>query len=477
MKVLNPRRMPKIDKILLVEPDFPYPSKSKNQASRMHKNFVPVGLLKIGAYHKSLGAKVRLVRGNQSKRELRYFKPSVILVTSIFTYWSRYVWDAVDHYRTLFPTAKIVVGGIYVTLHHTTKDFKKSVREYNAHAHVGVHADAEKHYPDYSLLKGDVDHHVTHAMRGCIRRCAFCGVWKIEPERRYKTSEELVEEIEAVGKNRVIFFDNNFLANKYIKEILRDLTNLKVNGKPVSFECQSGLDGRLLERDPGLADVLKKAHFRNVRIAWDNSLGEYRSIKRQLDYLVGAGYKPQDVFVFMIYNYDIPYEKMLKKLDHCKKWGVQIADYRYRPLDSVKDDYKPGKFRTGQSGGDYYIHSKEGWTDRKVRDFRKRIRQHNIWIRYARHKGLAYDKRMERWSRIHTTFKFFNMGRPPQMEVMERSPTWRRRVKMLSRVRSYYRSNNLNSLDFGEKRLSEIDRELVRLSSANRTTTNNCLSS
>ena len=288
-------------------------------------------------------------------------------------------------------------------------------------------------------------------------------MWKIEPQRRYKTSEDLVEEIEAVGKNRVVFFDNNFLANKYIKEILQDLTNLKVNGKPVSFESQSGLDGRLLGREPGLADMLKKAHFRNVRIAWDNSLGEYRSIKRQLDYLAGAGYKPEDVFVFMIYKYDIPYDKMLKKLDQCKKWGVQIADCRYRPLDSVKDDYKPGKFRTGQSGVDYYIHSTGGWTDRKVRDFRKRIRQHNIWIRYARDKGLAYDKRMERWSRIHTTFKFFNMGRPPQMEVMERSPTWRRRFKMLSRVRSYYKKQNLNSLDFSNLTYKEIDKNLRRM--------------
>ena len=57
-------------RILLVEPDFPYPAKSKNQANRIHKNFVPIGLLKLGAYYKSLGYKVKLVRGSLEKGDV-----------------------------------------------------------------------------------------------------------------------------------------------------------------------------------------------------------------------------------------------------------------------------------------------------------------------------------------------------------------------------------------------------------------------
>jgi len=67
--------------VLLVEPDFPNPSKSKNKANGIHKNFVPVGLLKLGAYYKSLGREVRLVRGNKSKEELELDSPNLILVT------------------------------------------------------------------------------------------------------------------------------------------------------------------------------------------------------------------------------------------------------------------------------------------------------------------------------------------------------------------------------------------------------------
>jgi len=450
-------------KILLVEPDFPYPSKSRNRANEIHKNFVPIGLLKLGSLYKSQGAEVKLVRGNQPKGKLRNFEPSLILVTSIFTYWSKYVWDAISYYREFFPETKIMLGGIYATLHHNKKIFKENLRRYNVRCYVGLHSEAEKHYPDYSLLNGNVDHHVTHTMRGCIRKCSFCGVWKIEPKRIYKTSKELITEIKTIGKNKVIFFDNNFLANKNIKKMLGDLVELRVNSKPVSFECQSGFDGRLLENDKELAVLLKKAHFNNVRIAWDNSSSDSSSIKSQLNCLASAGYNLKDIFVFMIYNYDIPCEEMLKKLDYCKKWGVQIADCRYRPLDSIKDDYNPTRFRSGQTDEDYYIHKDGGWTDQKIRDFRRIVRHHNIWIRYARDKGLLYDKRMEKWSSIHNTFKFFHMGRPPQLEVIEESPTWKRRLGMMNRVKNYYKKHNLNTLDFSSFTKKRIDEELSNL--------------
>ena len=463
MEALNLRNMPKINKILLVEPDFPYPAKSKNKANTIHKNFVPVGLLKLGSYYKSLGYKVKLVRGNHPKSEFHYFKPSLILVTSLFTYWSGYVWAAIEYYRSLFPKAKITVGGIYATLHSNRRYFKERLKRYRVKCYVGLHSEAERYYPDYSLLNGNIDHHVTHAMRGCIRKCKFCGVWKIEPQRCYKTSKALVKEIKYVGKNRVIFFDNNFLANENIDEILTRLVDLKVNSKPMAFECQSGFDGRLLQKNPKLAKLLRQAHFHNVRIAWDNSLSDRSSIKRQLDLLIKAGYKSKDISVFMIYNFDTSYEHMLKKLNYCKRWGVQITDCRYRPLISTYDHYNPQKFRQGQTAEEYYIHTKAGWTDKKIRDFRKKIRQHNIWIRYAKDKGLAYDKRMEKWSQIHNTFKFFYMGRPPQLNILERSATWERRLGMMNRVKSYYKKHNLNSLDFSGIAKKKIDKKLKRI--------------
>ena len=95
--------------ILLVEPDFPIPPKSKN-----HKNFLPIGLLKLASYYRSKDHKIELIRGNKIPKKVK--RPHKIMVTSLFTYWSTYVKDCVQFYKKLFPKAEIIVGGIYASL-------------------------------------------------------------------------------------------------------------------------------------------------------------------------------------------------------------------------------------------------------------------------------------------------------------------------------------------------------------------------
>ena len=443
--------------VLLVEPDFPYPSKSKNKADHIHKNFVPIGLLKFGSFYKAKGFKVKLVRGKKTKEDIG-FTPDKILVTSLFTYWSNYVWDSIKHYRNLFPNSEMELGGIYATLHKDNDKFKTLVNEFKINVSPGIHPEAEQYLPDYSLIPTNVDYHATHMMRGCIRRCNFCGTWRLEPERTNKKKEQIIDELVQVGKNRVIFYDNNLLANPNIKDILRGFTDLRIKNKPVIFESQSGFDGRLLEQDPELAVLLKQASFRNVRIAWDNGVEDETSIKKQLDILTKAGYTPKAISIFMIYNFDRTYEDMLVKLGRCKKWGVQVTDCRYRPLETDYDNYSPSK-RNGQSEEEYYIHKKAGWTDKKIRNFRKEVREHNIEIRY----GGKYDKNLERWSTIHNTFKFFNLGRPPQMDEIKSSPLFQKRIKLLNRLKGYFQRNKITKPDFSELTKAELDKTLNEL--------------
>lgn len=82
----------------------------------------------------------------------------------------------------------------------------------------------------------------------------------------------------------------------------------------------------------------------------------------------------------MIYNYEIPYEKMEEKRQYCARWHVQISDCRYRPLQSIYDNYSP--YKKNQTDKDYHIHTESGWTDEKVKKFRRNIRRHNICIRH-----------------------------------------------------------------------------------------------
>ena len=136
--------------ILLVEPNFPIPPKSRN-----HKNFLPIGLLKIATYLRDHDHQVELIRGipKDSTKLKERLNPEEVWVTSLFTYWARYVREAVQHYREMFPSAQIKVGGIYASL--LTPE---EVKEYTGcdEVHQGAIPEVEKyaksHPPAYELL-------------------------------------------------------------------------------------------------------------------------------------------------------------------------------------------------------------------------------------------------------------------------------------------------------------------------------------
>ena len=364
--------------VLLVEPNFPIPNKSRN-----HSNFLPIGLLKIAAYLKSRNINVKLIRfeedknhdygqttfdtGNENEEE---FIPDLICVTSIFTYWSEHVKNAVFYYKNKFKNVPIIVGGVYASL------MPKHCKEYTQCTDVieGPIPEVENLIPDYSLV--DVDYQIIHTSRGCIRKCGFCGTYIIEPDWVCKKSIK-----NEIVKKKLIFYDNNLLANQYIEDILKELIELKKEKKISYLESQSGFDGRILRKKPYLAKMLKDAGFKNPKIAWDYGIVQAPQIKKQIDLLVEAGFAAKEISIFMIYNYEPNYEEMEEKRVKCAEWGVQITDCRYRPLDATFDNYSSYKTK-GQTSEDYYIHEEMGWTDQKIRKFRRNIRRHNICMRH-----------------------------------------------------------------------------------------------
>lgn len=357
-------------RFLLVEPSFPIPHKSKN-----HKDFLPIGLLKIARYLEDQGHEVRLVRGLHENPGIL---PNEVWVTSLFTYWARYVRDAVQHYKSIFPNAIVKVGGIYASLRPP-----QEVREYTKcdEVYQGVLPEVEMHavthFPAYELIQDanphPIDYQILHASRGCPRKCPFCGTWRIEPAFEPKRSIR-----DEIRRSKVIFYDNNFLMNPYIKDILKELIELKKDGEIKWVESQSGFDGRVLLEKPFLARMLKEAGFRYPRIAWDWGYDQRSSIEKQIDILVEAGYNSRDIFVFMLYNYEFPYEDLERKRVKCWEWRVQIADCRYRPLDQLYDFYN--SYKRSQDSTAYYIHP--NWTDELIRQFRRNVRRQNICVRY-----------------------------------------------------------------------------------------------
>lgn len=407
--------------ILLVEPDFPIPPKSRN-----HNNFLPIGLLKIGNWLQQKGYNVVLARGNLNRKEItKKFRiknkklkgeiivPDEIYITSSFTYWSNTFWDSVNHYRSLYKEWKkepdIKVGGIYVSLFYGKSDFMEKCRKLKIRPHSGIMRGPERVGPDYSLLNNAIiDYQIIHTSRGCTRKCRFCGTHIIESgyyanriARYYKVDgydfiakKSIIDEVKRFypQQYKLIFYDNNLLLNHpYIDNILNEIIEFnqkirkenrryKTNKPELICESQSGFDGRVLENKPIIALQIKRANFQNVRIAWDNSLKDRSKIKKQLDILHNAGYPYKEIFIFVLYNWKYDFYDLEEKRLACWDWKVQISDCRFRPLNREYEKYRP---RVNQERLDeYYIHPK--WSDKEVKQFRRNVRRQNICVRQSR---------------------------------------------------------------------------------------------
>ena len=206
------------------------------KASKLNLNNLPIALLKIGACLREYGFDIELIfhDSNAEDPSQTYLvdvpaedKPSIIFVTSIFTYWSSHVRDAVQHYKKKYPDVPVIVGGIYASL------MPQHCREYTGcdEVVVGVMPDAEDVRPAYDLV--DVDFQIIHTSRGCTRQCKSCGTYLIEPCFMYKNS--IIGEI---CKRKVVFYDNNFLQNPFIGDILDELIELKSDRTILWCQCQ-----------------------------------------------------------------------------------------------------------------------------------------------------------------------------------------------------------------------------------------------
>lgn len=350
-------------KLLMIDPNFPHPKKSVN-----HQDILPTGLLKIGSYYQSLGYDVRLHRLSESEDPPYGFKPTKIIITSLFTYWSEYVKDAVDWAREHYDVP-IEVGGIFASLQ---PKLCKEVTGCDS-VYVGVMEEAESFRPNYSLLSEEPDFQIVHTSRGCQRRCKPCGVYCIEPQQSFKSTIK-----DEIFKKKIVFYDNNLLANPNIEDILRELVLLKRKRKILHCESQSGFDGRILRKKPYLAKMLKESGFVYPKIAWDGSVKSWRNREKEIGILVDAGYRKEHISVFMLSNYEQRFDELEWKRMYCWSWGVQVNPCRFRPLDQLFDHFSGGK--KNQTNDDYFIHP--NWTDKEIKQFNRNVRRHNMNIRF-----------------------------------------------------------------------------------------------
>jgi len=181
---------------------------------------------------------------------------------------------------------------------------------------------------------------------GCPHNCPFC----------YEPTKIKLFPIPDIVRNLVKIMDMNLLCKPEASNIIEELGSKRVNGKVVHYQLICGIDHRFLTQE--MANALKQNRFERIRLAWDWWYRDQLEIKDTIWKLKKAGYKPEDLMVFMVCNWRIPPEENLLKLDLCKVWNVKVCDCYFDGQTSPKIN-------------------PIFWTSREIKQFRRKVRKHN----------------------------------------------------------------------------------------------------
>lgn len=294
-------------KILLVEPDY-------------YTRFPPLGLLKLSTYHKKRGDIVELLRIKETKNYRPKRNPDIIYITSLFSWAWKSVYEAVYYYRKYHRDTKVILGGIYASI----------LPDHAAYAgshlvHTGLINEIENLPPDFNIIS-NWDGNILFGSRGCVRRCSFCVVPKLEGAINNPKSSIL--HLLNNNHSKIYFWDNNILAAPNFFQILEELqsTNYKI-------DFNQGLDARLVTKE--IAEKLSKYNIPYLHLAYDTKASR-NGVKKAIEYLKDAGFRGKKLIFYTLFNHKDTPGDFLERLKDLLKWGVVSYPMRFEPLTSLK---------------------------------------------------------------------------------------------------------------------------------------------
>lgn len=186
---------------------------------------------------------------------------------------------------------------------------------------------------------------------GCPNQCEYC----------YEPKKIKLFEFPEIVRNKVKIMDMNLLCKETAIDIIKYLGTQRVNNKVVYYELTCGVDYRFLTQE--IAHELKLNRFKKIRIAWDYEYKLQVKIKNAIKMLTKAGYKSEDIMIFMICNWKISFQECMKKLELCKYWNVKVADCYYN--NQTSPNIIPGD-----------------WKSEEIKTFRRKVRFHNQLVNF-----------------------------------------------------------------------------------------------
>ena len=262
-----------------------------------------LALMRLSAFHKAKGSEVALYKANlpyfPNMRRKKFKAPSG--------------YDAY-YCSCVFSGTKGFIVGENIQFGGSGCDLKKTLP-----------LEVENCKPDYSLYP-DNDCSYGFISRGCIRKCGFCFVPEKEGSLR-----EVASINDIIEHKKVKFLDNNFLALKNHKAILKELVD-----RQIKCQFNQGLDIRLVDTEN--SKLLSELNYLGDYLFSFDSLAYLPVIKQKLELL--SWRKPFQLKFFVYVSPNMSIHETVQRIEWLKE--NELLPYIMRDLscwDSVNKEF------------------------------------------------------------------------------------------------------------------------------------------
>lgn len=254
-------------------------------------NFPNIPLMKLSAYHKSIGDSVEwydpMFSGHLDK----------VYMSKVFSFSPDYLYH--------IDADEIVKGGsgYCISLVNGREVFDKS-------KDIALPPEIEHIYPDYSLYN-ITDTAYGFLTRGCPRGCHFCHVEAKEGRASRKVAD--LSEFWN-GQKNIVLCDPNILACRQWKDLLQQLIDSKA-----WVDINQGLDIRLMTEEK--AEMIKRIKCKNLHFAWDRYEDKEKILPKFEMFKRITGIDARKLCVYVLCNFNTTMEQDLERIYTLREMG------------------------------------------------------------------------------------------------------------------------------------------------------------
>jgi radical SAM superfamily enzyme YgiQ (UPF0313 family) len=278
--------------------------------------------------------------------------PDYALIQTTMTYWYPGVEEVIRDIRSIHPSARIILGGNYVTLcpsHAETLGADLLIPGTNLQPlwdYLGITPDLRQPalwevYPKLSVgaLK---------LTDGCPFKCTYCSVPKVYGQFSARPLDRSLAELKLLirlGAKNIAFYDDALLFNA--EQVLIPFLNEIIKQSPaVNLHSPNALNARFLTKD--LAELMVSAGFKTFYLGFESASAQWQKrtgskvfcdeLASAVEYLKAAGADPADITAYQILGH--PYSDIQQLEDSMRfvnSLGIRGTLADFSPIPGTPD--------------------------------------------------------------------------------------------------------------------------------------------